>query len=121
MTPTATSDSLPSKSQQLLCLTITGFRKPGLSEEAYREYMTKIHAPLVSGLMEEYGIVRYNMVSRYFPVIITHYQFSYCSRPITIVKLGHCSSSYMTLSSRSCPSMIALCNSYFDAWRTSFE
>lgn len=47
---------------KLLCLTITAFRKPELSEDEYRDYMTKVHAPLVSGLMEEYGIVRYNMV-----------------------------------------------------------
>ncbi|KID83384.1 conidial pigment polyketide synthase PksP/Alb1 [Metarhizium guizhouense ARSEF 977] len=57
----AISDSPSPEPQQLLCLTITAYRKPGMSEAAYREYMTKTHAPLVSGLMEEYGIVRYNM------------------------------------------------------------
>ncbi|KAH6607005.1 conidial pigment polyketide synthase PksP/Alb1 [Trichoderma cornu-damae] len=55
-------DTLPSQSRQLFCLTITAYRKPGLSEAAYREYMTKTHAPLVSSLMKEYGIIRYNML-----------------------------------------------------------
>lgn len=62
----ANSNSLLPESQHLLCLTITAYRRPGLSESAYREYMTKSHAPLVSNLMEEYGIVRYNMVSHSF-------------------------------------------------------
>ncbi|KAK5988369.1 Dehydratase aurZ [Cladobotryum mycophilum] len=46
---------------QYIGLTITAFRRPGLDEDEYREHMTKAHAPLVSPLMEEYGIVRYTM------------------------------------------------------------
>ncbi|KAK7456854.1 hypothetical protein Landi51_02130 [Colletotrichum acutatum] len=45
----------------LICLTITAFRNPSLDEKEYRQYMTKVHARLVSPLMEEYGILRYNM------------------------------------------------------------
>ncbi|KAK2616921.1 hypothetical protein QQS21_000009 [Conoideocrella luteorostrata] len=51
----------PSKVNRLICLTITGYRRPGLGEEEYRYYMTKVHAPLVSSLMEEHGIIRYTM------------------------------------------------------------
>ncbi|KXH68540.1 hypothetical protein CSAL01_02197 [Colletotrichum salicis] len=50
-----------SQPTSLICLTITAFRNPSLDEENYRRYMTKVHARLVSPLMEEYGILRYTM------------------------------------------------------------
>ncbi|XHG02044.1 hypothetical protein AWENTII_005407 [Aspergillus wentii] len=46
----------------LLCLTICGYRKQGLGEDEYRDYMTKVHAPKVQGLLVKYGIEKYSMV-----------------------------------------------------------
>ncbi|KAF1811961.1 hypothetical protein P152DRAFT_398042, partial [Eremomyces bilateralis CBS 781.70] len=47
--------------QQMLALTLCGYKKPGLSEDDYRHYMTKVHAPLVQDLMEKYGFESWPM------------------------------------------------------------
>jgi hypothetical protein len=47
---------------KLLCLTILGYRKPGMTEEEYRHHMTKISAPMTQDLMVKYGMVRWTQV-----------------------------------------------------------
>lgn len=49
-------------STQFLCLTICGYRRPGMSEEDYRHHMTQVSAPMTSGLMVKYGVKRWTMV-----------------------------------------------------------
>ncbi|KAB8073967.1 EthD domain-containing protein [Aspergillus leporis] len=47
---------------KLLCLTICGYRRPGMSEEEYRHHMTKVSAPLTQDLMVKYGVIRWTQI-----------------------------------------------------------
>ncbi|KAI1734861.1 EthD domain-containing protein [Xylaria scruposa] len=59
---TLSRESSASSNGKFLCLTICGYRKPGMSEEAYRHHMTQVSAPMTKDLMAKYGIVRWTMI-----------------------------------------------------------
>ncbi|KAF4553277.1 Decarboxylase tpcK-like protein [Elsinoe fawcettii] len=45
-----------------LCLTILGYRKPGMSEEDYIRHMRETSAPMTCPLMAKYGIKRWTQI-----------------------------------------------------------
>ena len=41
---------------KFLCLTRCGYRKPGMSENDYRNHMVNVSAPMTKDLMDKYGV-----------------------------------------------------------------
>ena len=48
--------------EQLFALTICAYRKPEMEEEAYHQYLSEKHVPLLTDLMVQNKIVDYTMV-----------------------------------------------------------
>lgn len=63
-----------SKKAKFLCLTICGYRKPGMSEEDYRYHMTKVSAPMTQDLMVKYGVKRWTQVCSFKVFIDSTYE-----------------------------------------------
>ena len=59
---TATTQDQGLPPSKYLCLTILGYRKPGMSAEAYRRYMIEVSAPLTKELMVKYGVKRWTVM-----------------------------------------------------------
>lgn len=55
--------SLSQEPRRLFQWTVCAYRKPGMSEEDYHQYMSEKHAPLVRGLLAKYGIIKFTMAS----------------------------------------------------------
>lgn len=45
-----------------LCLTILGYKKPGMSDEDYANHMINVSAPMTKDLMAKYGIIRWTQI-----------------------------------------------------------
>ena len=55
--------SLSQHPPRLFRWTVCAYRKSGMSEEDFHQYISEKHAPLVRGLLAKYGMIKYTMVS----------------------------------------------------------
>ncbi|KKK17624.1 hypothetical protein AOCH_007694, partial [Aspergillus ochraceoroseus] len=51
--------------QSQICITITGIRKPGMSEQEFHDYIVQHHSPLAIPFLAKYGIQEYNLVDNF--------------------------------------------------------
>ncbi|EME79059.1 uncharacterized protein MYCFIDRAFT_34057 [Pseudocercospora fijiensis CIRAD86] len=69
--PPATDPEIPAvtapQKNKYLCLTILGYKKEGMTEEAYRNHMLNVSAPMTKDLMVKYGIRRWTMIHNQTP------------------------------------------------------
>lgn len=72
-TSAATTDGPALPPSKYLCLTILGYRKPGMSEEAYRRHMNEVSAPLTKDLMVKYGVKRWTVVRSFQNFRVEHH------------------------------------------------
>ena len=70
--PSTTAPSLgtaaianPSK-RKAYCLTICGYRKPGMSEEAFEDYIINTHARISKDCLSKNGFLRWTLVGIIF-------------------------------------------------------
>ncbi|KAE8149394.1 EthD domain-containing protein [Aspergillus avenaceus] len=54
-----------SQPNRLICITINGYRKPGLSDAELHHYLCEVHAPMAKPFLEKYGILEYNVIDNF--------------------------------------------------------